>query len=201
MRRLKDQVNATPPSSDYPLGRLKDDPGDGTGVPVNEAVYGDIHQFFMRLAQLAGIKANGQPDNLYAGYQLMESLIKLFNVNSDGGSTRRKTSTVEIGDWDMDANTLKTVAHRVPDGNRIVRISIRVRDDTGNTWTTWEESWNASGGANVFGLYPRQHDITNVILTRLVGGMFDNTSYDSTSYNRGFVTCEYDEPLQELPAP
>ena len=36
-----------------------------------------------------------------------------------------------------------------------------------------------------------QTDATNVVLHRLTGGTYDNTFYDSTSYNRGWVVIEY----------
>ena len=32
--------------ANYPYGRIKDNTGAGDGTPVNEFVYGDIHQFF-----------------------------------------------------------------------------------------------------------------------------------------------------------
>lgn len=74
MRSLKSKTNVVAPTSDYPYARIKDNPGDGTGTPVNELVYGDIHQFFERLMVKAGIVANGLPDNNYSGFQLEDAL-------------------------------------------------------------------------------------------------------------------------------
>lgn len=78
-RKLADQENVTPPDSDYPYARIKDDQGDGNGTPVDESVYGDIHQFFARLLFKAGRVANGLPDNAYSGFQLFQALEDRIN--------------------------------------------------------------------------------------------------------------------------
>ena len=39
-------------------------------------MYADIHQFFAKLMDYAGVTPNGLPDNDYSGFQLMEALLK-----------------------------------------------------------------------------------------------------------------------------
>ena len=68
--------------SNYPFGRIKDDTGAGDGTPVNEFVYGDIHEFFGKLIRLAGIVFNGLPDNEANGYQSIVALKAFANKNS-----------------------------------------------------------------------------------------------------------------------
>lgn len=73
-RKLQDQVNVVAPSADYPFGRIKNDTGSRDGTPVNEELYGDIHQFFAKLLNAAGLTANGLPDNTTNGFQLFTAL-------------------------------------------------------------------------------------------------------------------------------
>lgn len=66
---------------DYPNARIKDNTGAGNGTPVNELLYGDIHEFFAKLMRLAGLSYNGLPDNETNRYQLIEALIHLASKN------------------------------------------------------------------------------------------------------------------------
>lgn len=67
--------------SNYPNGRIKNNTGSGNGTPVNEFVYGDIHEAKDKLMRLYGISYNGLPDNETNGYQLIEALIALASKN------------------------------------------------------------------------------------------------------------------------
>lgn len=78
MRDLRTLKNVNPADSDFPSGRVRDNPGDNTGTPVNEALLGDMTQFFMKLIRDAGITPNNLPDSEYPGYQLYEALQTLM---------------------------------------------------------------------------------------------------------------------------
>lgn len=65
----------------YPDGRIKDNDGSNNGTPINENVYGDIHEFFAKMMRESKINYNGFPDNNSSGYQLYESLILTANKN------------------------------------------------------------------------------------------------------------------------
>jgi len=67
---------------DFPDGRIKDDTGSGDGTSVNERVYGDIVQFFLKLSRLAKLDANNQPDNETNGFQLIDALFAFSNKNN-----------------------------------------------------------------------------------------------------------------------
>jgi hypothetical protein len=77
MIKLENKQNVLAPNSTYPYGNIKDNPGDGTGTPVNTAVYADLHQFFASLAALAQgtgyFTPNGLPDNDVNGFQYLEA--------------------------------------------------------------------------------------------------------------------------------
>lgn len=78
---LRNKTNVISPNSTYPYGAIKDNPGDGTGTPVNTSVYGDMHQFLEKLFANSGLTANGLADNASNGFQLFEAFITSGNIN------------------------------------------------------------------------------------------------------------------------
>lgn len=67
--------------ANYPDGRIKNNTGAGNGTPVNEFVYGDLHEAKDKLMRLYGIAYNGLPDNETNGYQLIDAMIALASKN------------------------------------------------------------------------------------------------------------------------
>lgn len=67
--------------SNYPGGRIKNNTGSGTGTPVNERVYGDIHQMIAKLMRLYNITPNNFPDNETNGFQNVDALRALASKN------------------------------------------------------------------------------------------------------------------------
>ncbi|MFN8317157.1 MAG: hypothetical protein U0T32_11990 [Chitinophagales bacterium] len=75
--KLTAKENVEAASGPYPYGKIKDDTGIGDGTPINEQVYGDIHQFFEKMMDAAGVVHNGNPENLTTGFQFFEALQKV----------------------------------------------------------------------------------------------------------------------------
>jgi len=95
-----------------------------------------------------------------------------------------RTKIVNIGDWDMDATASVNVAHGLTSTD-IVSVDVWIREDVGTVMTPL--TYNTAGTpAGYF-----RFDGTNVILNRLAAGVFDSTSYDATSFNRGYITIHY----------
>jgi hypothetical protein len=67
--------------TNYPLGRIKNNTSSGTGTPVNERVYGDIHQAIAKMMRLYNILPNNLPDNETNGFQIIESIVALASKN------------------------------------------------------------------------------------------------------------------------
>lgn len=92
MRSLENKPNVVAPDADFPFGRIKDKVGSNPGTPVNEVVYGDIHQFFEKLMAEAGVTANELPESEYSGFQLFHALqgavprkiVRQFTSEGDG---------------------------------------------------------------------------------------------------------------------
>lgn len=76
MKLLKDKVNSSADAT-YPLGRIRDDEGDGySGSQVDAEFMNDYVQCMEKIFAESGLIANGNPDNGANGYQLFEAFIK-----------------------------------------------------------------------------------------------------------------------------
>ncbi len=96
-----------------------------------------------------------------------------------------KTKIIEIGDWDMDTTITLTVAHGLT-LSAIRSISVLIRNDLDTNSRIFPIPNTAATSVEQV-----VADSTNISLVRATGGTFDNTTYDSTSYNRGWITIQY----------
>lgn len=185
-RKLSNQINVVPADSTYPLARIKDNPGDGTGTAVNEALYGDMHQFFARLMQIANVVPNGLPDNAYSGYQLITALSNhIKHTISNYPSLQRKI--LELGPWNMDTTNSIAVSHGISNFQNIRAVS----------------GWLINDGLTILAPIPYVSDVsadilsisgitsTTITVRRVVGGQFDNATYDDAVMNRGYLVVDY----------
>jgi hypothetical protein len=106
------------------------------------------------------------------------------------GNVAIKTQILDIGDWNMDTTAAKSVALSGIGIDKIRSIDVQIRDDGGASASVYPIGYVSSG--TVSGTYYTTG--TNVELTRDAAGLFDgNVNFDSTSYNRGWVTVTYVE--------
>lgn len=107
-----------------------------------------------------------------------------INTVCDGGVLKHKV--IDIGDWDMDATVNIQVAHGLTRDN-IRQISVVVRDDAAEDY--YPLDYSDAAHANLEGAFYINQ--TQVQLFRRAGGIFDHTDFNSTSYNRGWITIWY----------
>jgi hypothetical protein len=184
-RSLHNKSNVVAPTSDYPYGRIKDKiAGVQAGTPVNEAVYGDIHQFFSRLMEQAGLEENEQPDNDYTGFQLYKALLKTIakkvgQYSSDDDLTPTAAtdlnSFIYPGIFNVEAYTLSHdpgldgPGQLMVGGNPDVAIVQRLIDL--NNGAEWKRTWSLASG---FGGW---------VLIRLAQKLLDIGSFDLSASN------------------
>jgi len=99
-KKLINIPNTGPANVDYPNGKINDDSGSGNGTPVNEAVIGDIIQFFQKLLIGAGITANNLFDNDNNGYQLVDALDD--RIHEKMPPTAAWLNMTSAGNYDLD---------------------------------------------------------------------------------------------------
>jgi hypothetical protein len=185
-RSLRNKENAVAPDDDFPYGRLKDDTGSGNGVPVNENVYGDFHQFFERLMDVGEKTFNEQPDSDYNGFQFFEALF-----NNILGGTRKKI--IDLSIWNMNTTANITVAHGI-DNLWTFRHKITVIILADSTAGIVANSSSDLLDAGRWSLNPAD-DPTLILLERDNSGKYDSTNYQSVLQGRGWVFVEWEPEI------
>lgn len=94
-----------------------------------------------------------------------------------------RITIVEIGDWNMDSAASKNVNITVPAAN-IRGVQVLIRPDL---ITAPMRSLESEG----HGYFIANQDADVIVLYRTTSGAFDNASFDSTSYNRGWITIHH----------
>lgn len=141
------------------------------------------HLFFAsnNTYDIGDLAGNGRPKDLFlAGKGML-----VGGIDAGNSGTFLKTKVIDIGDWNMDATTQVLVAHGLTLAN-IRRISVTIRDDVPNNFYDFPAASNTATSAEFIAI-----TATNVDLNRAVSGFFDTTAFDSTSYNRGWITIDY----------
>jgi hypothetical protein len=126
--KLSDKPNTHAIDGTYPYGDIKDNAGSADGTPVNRLVYADLHQFFEKLMDEAGVSHNGLPDNEANGFQLYLALLGNLakRVDISGSITvsgALSTSTLEA--WEYYDGTIAialsgTFSSTITDGTTIL---------------------------------------------------------------------------------
>lgn len=116
-----------------------------------------------------------------------DTLEKIENVLDSFGATLT-TVIVDIGDWNMDASGSVSVAHGIADYSKIRTVDVMIIPDAA---TTLIPLVIGSSPAGATAGYIGQITSTNIILFRVAGASFDSVDYDSTSFNRGYITIQY----------
>jgi hypothetical protein len=109
----------------------------------------------------------------------------LYNVSVSGALT---FLVIEIGDWNMDSAGTVTVNHGVADFKKIRSVDCIIRDDTDNFYYPIDffDTGTETVQGGKLGI-----SSTQISLARKTGGVFDSGSFDSTSFNRGWITISY----------
>ena len=107
---------------------------------------------------------------------------------SFGTGNIRTQVELDIGDWNMDTTNGVNVTHGLSatEWKTVRGMDVTIRNDA-------DTEYNSLGGATDAGAGAGTPSITSTqfSLARDVSGFFDSTNYDSTSYNRGFITYWY----------
>lgn len=157
-------------------------------VLFSNSTFHDVHStWFVEIAVIPSGTAYkiGTFADLYYAYSSAFTNTWLTNVVQGPSlmhtQTMLTTKVINIGDWDMQTNSNKTVAHGVPDFTTIRSISVVIRNDN----NTYHYDLTRAG-------IIARWTTTNIDLLRDLGGTFDNVDFNATSYNRGFVTITYE---------
>jgi len=112
-------------------------------------------------------------------------------VSYTSKSLKYGVKTIEIGDWNMDADAGKVVPHGLSatEWKTIRNINVVIRDDAESAHVPLNGLNDDSDGLMMGGI--TYYDSVEIELKRYTTGRFDSASFDSTSYNRGWITFTY----------
>lgn len=102
-----------------------------------------------------------------------------------------KFKTIQIGSWNMDADEQKDVELGIPSKN-IRSVSVMIREDN-KEWRIYDLnkvngfSKEVNGGIASIGTIGQEI----ILLTRTREGFFDQTLFDDSTINRGWITIGY----------
>jgi hypothetical protein len=122
----------------------------------------------------------------------MTGPLNVPGVNTDGVTVR--TKVLEIGDWNMLANSTKSVAHGL-DWTKIRSLHGVVRNDTDSArvdFPRFDPSLTADNGIDFLRFDGYSSATGNLNLRRANNGSFMSASYDSVGYNRGWIVIQYE---------
>lgn len=180
---------------------------DASGIAFNDLLDDDVNGFQYFLAFIKNIRdtaaSTTEKGTVERATQtevdtgsdttrhLTPSLLKAAKtVMGVDGSVKLRTKVIEIGDWDMDATPNINVAHGVVAAN-IRTVFVMISNDEAPLFYFDLSKANSSGVVDGFS----QIDVntgTDIFLERRTGGSFDTTSFNATSFNRGWITIQYE---------
>lgn len=99
------------------------------------------------------------------------------------------TVVVDIGDWDMDTTSFVTITHGIADYKKIRSITVVIRDDSDTDYRPLLINSFLTGANN--GGSINQISSTTINISRINSGFYDDPAYNSTGYNRGWITIMY----------
>lgn len=119
------------------------------------------------------------------------TITEVDSVKDQGGVVTGglKCKILEIGDWDMVAGYSVQVVHGM-DVTKIRSVSALIRNDQDSLYYAAGQG-GTSSPTDAFWIF--QAGSTWVELRTTGGTTFDSTNFDSTSYNRGWITIWYDD--------
>lgn len=190
---IDNKGNVDGPDANFEFSHIRDDssPGSGDGTRVDTLVYGDFHQFFAKIIEQALITYNNVPENFTNGYQYLEALQKLF-VQTEPGK-KIKTKIIDIGDWNMLANSTVNVTHGLTDHKKIRSINVIVRDDADSNYYSLHNHLASTLAGSIISGGIGTINSTIIVLARVDSEFFDSATFDSIAFNRGWITVEFEE--------
>lgn len=111
-----------------------------------------------------------------------------FNGGVQTDGTKLRTKVIDIGDWNMNADGSVDILHEL-DPTKIRSLTVIIRHDTQPNFAVFN-SFTVGGAESL----DQRITIDNnsILLVRDTDGFFDNTSYENTSFNRGWITIIYE---------
>lgn len=151
------------------------------------------------LANLSGVTSNIQSQfndkvsvtgDIMSGALIINSTLDVSDgiKSAPGSAPYLKTTVIDIGEWNMDSTSGLNVTASAITASKIRSVFATIRPDIGSPLGDAYYSIEYAGNAPI---WAASGSDTLIGLTRTATGLFDSTSFDATSYNRGWITIIY----------
>lgn len=108
----------------------------------------------------------------------------LIDSVEEANGASLKFKKIDTGDWNMLLTASINVAHGLALAN-ILSVAVIIRNDTATTFYDIQgTTLTTVDGSKLI-------DATNIVLTKTVGGLFESSNFNSTSFNRGTILITY----------
>ena len=193
----------------YPNKRIRNNDGSGNGTPVNEQVYGDIHEYFAKTMREAKLNYNGLPDNTSNGYQYFEAFTQLPNKNDfiknisllapDTASVPIRISALQIDEtieFRSTFNSSNAVTLIKGVDNSVKNVTIL------GSWKTGDivRVINLANSVSIVGLYDSQNVPNLVTLISNIQQTFANWTKIMSVFQVNGAMLFWNKPANEIPA-
>ena len=132
--------------------------------------------------------------NLYASsgnLKTDDALVATGGIDAGANGTTLKFKQISIGDWNMDTLDIFSIALGVNMEN-VVFLQVFIHNDSYGVsigGKRYDFNYQGQGGIYINGTAPNL--AASVSLYRVESGFFDSASFDSTSFNRGYIQIWY----------
>lgn len=198
-------ANYDVPSSGFSFGKFRDNPGDDTGSALTADLFNDLlYAFYAFINKYGDVSDTDESESASDFVDAFEAVtvrltgnqtvagVKTFSDGVDGIKDQGSAGAVihkriiEIGDWNMDTTLSVNIAHGLT-MSKIRNVHALIRNDADTIYTMFPGYITASGSF----IDKISLSSTEITLFRAPSSEFDSTDFDSTSYNRGWITIEY----------
>lgn len=141
-------------------------------------------------ASASSASASASSANQSAGIattSMIQSGISATEAAASAASIAVNFKIIDIGDWDMDLTNGVSINHGL-DSSKIRSIQVTIISDGGTLFAL--PSWGATDLNTLAGAILATTP-TTVSIARTVGGYFDDTGFNQTSFNRGWIIIQY----------
>jgi hypothetical protein len=132
---------------------------------------------------IGGIKYTGS----YTEKWIYKKPQDMNHVRASGSLRPMPSKTIEIGDWDMNAIGVASIAHGLT-MTQIRKLSVLIRFDSDTAYYPLDLGTDPPSGR----FYTNG---ANIDCVSTDAGSFDNASFDLTSFNRGWITIQYEDGI------
>lgn len=154
----------------------------------------ETDQGIIELATQAEVDTGTEKEMAVTPFTLAQTSVPLATLAATAtkhgvGANALNVKTIDMGDWDMENTASITVTHGL-DLTKIRYFSAVVRNDDDTSYSPLTLGFTGVAGSEQAGYIVRA-GVSSVTLNRTLPGSYSHPDYNSTSYNRGWVTIWY----------